>query len=529
MSSMNPSILDCTLRDGGYYTAWDFEDGLLSEYLAGMRGAKSVSTIEIGYRSNVGKAYSGRFRHMPRSLIAKCRERLRPDQKISIMLDEKDTTPEQIDGLLGDLRGEVEIIRFAIAPTRLDRAVDLVAACNALDFKVGLNVMYLNSYSEDASVLAPLADSGAASVALVDSYGGCLPKEVSGAIAAARGMLPQPIGFHGHDNISMAFANSLAALDAGALIIDSTVQGMGRGAGNTRTELLAAYFGSKLAMSVDYSALSTVVETFARLQKQHEWGTNLAYMVSGLEGLPQADVMDWLGTRRYGMGSIVAALRQHGEGQVDDTAFPDLQQSQFGQSLAGRPVLIIGGGDSIVQHAEALRDFARRANAVIVHSTTKQAHVFQSLEVSQIYCLAGQEITRLGDEGLSIMDIDGRGVVVQAPPRLPGTTPSSANVFQVESRRGQTVRGKLGPIADEPPLDLALSVAESLGAEVAYVAGFDGYAHASLADQQNARDVQLALDEAVRRWTDRTLISVTPSLYDVQVTSVYAMLQGEPA
>lgn len=524
MGDPQTSVLDCTLRDGGYYTNWDFDQDILDVYLAAMRSASCVSAIEIGYRSKPKRGYSGRFFHVPKSLIAHCRASLRDDQTLAVMLDEKDTRPEDIPALLGDLTGLIGLVRFAIAPARISGARALVEACNALGFPVALNIMYLNTYVEDASVLAPLADSGAAVVALVDSYGGCDPADVARAVAQAKALLPQPVGFHGHDNVSLAFANSVAAVGAGATLIDCTVLGMGRGAGNTKTELMAAYLASRQGRDLDFAAMAAAVDKFTTLHKRYEWGTNLAYMVSGFEGLPQADVMDWLGTRRYSMGSIVSALRQQGSGQVDGRDFADLSQAPSANEVAGKPVLIVGGGATVTDHLDALKLFAIQSGAVIVHSTTRHAALFDDLDLPQVYCLAGQEITRLRGGQEDILSRAGRLVVVQQAPRLAGSVPDDGAVYQVAHWGDESSRGSLGPVADEPPMDLALAAAESLSAGAVFLAGFDGYADASLADQQNARDVQSALDAAASRWPDRSVRALTPTLYSVGQASVYALL-----
>ncbi len=524
MDDARPSLLDCTLRDGGYYTNWDFDQTLLDRYLAAMRTASCISAVEIGYRSKPKPDYVGRFFHSPKTLLTHCRSALRADQSLAIMLDEKDVSPADIPGLIGEVAETISMVRFAIAPARIGGAGALVEACNALGVQVALNIMYLNTYCEDASVLAPLAETNAALVALVDSYGGCTPADVGRAVTLAREILPQPIGFHGHDNVSLAFANSVAALGAGAAVIDTTVLGMGRGAGNTKTELMSAYFASKLGHEVDFGAMAAAIDSFSELHKRFEWGANLAYMVSGFEGLPQAEVMDWLGTRRYSMGSIVSALRHRSGGAVDDRTFPDLSEVATERALAARPVLIVGGGGSVAEHLEGLKRFVAESGAVIVHSTTRHASLFDDVASPQIYCLAGQEIARLRGGHEHIISGPDRFIAIQRPPRLPDSVPDQAQVYEVPHWLEDKGRGSLGPIADEPPMDLALAAAESLDAEAVFLAGFDGYADASLADQQNARDVQSALDQAAARWAGRRVKALTPTLYSVERASVYGLL-----
>lgn len=83
---------------------------------------------------------------------------------------------------------------------------------------------------------------GANCIYCTDSAGYMLPDEVSTKISTLRAALPEDIeiGFHGHHNMGMAIANSLAAIEAGASRIDGSVAGLGAGAGNTPLEVLVA-------------------------------------------------------------------------------------------------------------------------------------------------------------------------------------------------------------------------------------------------------------------------------------------------
>ena len=81
---------------------------------------------------------------------------------------------------------------------------------------------------------------GADTVYVVDSAGALLPHEVRERIKALRQSLTVNIGFHGHNNLSLAMANTLAAIEEGATRIDGSVRCLGAGAGNTQTEVLVA-------------------------------------------------------------------------------------------------------------------------------------------------------------------------------------------------------------------------------------------------------------------------------------------------
>jgi 4-hydroxy 2-oxovalerate aldolase len=192
----------------------------------------------------------------------------------------------------------------------------------------------------------------------------------------------------------------------------------------------------------------------------------------------------------------------------------------------GKPVLLIGGGASVAKHAEELADFARSQQALIVHSSMRNSGHFSATGLPQVFCLAGQEFTRLSQAQVDTLSQTNSAIVTPPPPRFRDAIPENITPYQV-GHGDHTVTQKLGPITDEPPLDLAVSVAEALSASVIYLAGFDGYAKADQSEQKNARDVQQAILRAQAENTPWAGLvkSVTPTLYDVKTVSLYAHLQ----
>jgi 4-hydroxy 2-oxovalerate aldolase len=522
------SIVDCTLRDGGYYTNWDFPDALVDTYLEAIR-ALPVRHVEIGYRApRRASGYLGRYFFLDLETLKGIRARLRPDQGLAVMFNFKEVDADTVSELTADLPGTVDLVRFACPPEGIAACIELGRIIKARGIKVAINVMYLTKYADDVSVLAPLAGAGDVIdyVALVDSYGGVMPAQVSGIVRAAVELLPQPVGFHGHDNLSLAFANSLAALEAGATMLDATITGMGRGAGNLKTELIFVHREMVAPSGAQYGRLASAVDAFEALQREYQWGTNLAYMVSGAASLPQADVMNWLGTRRYQMGSIIEALRQDGASNLDTAEHPPLAGAAPVRDARGRPVIVIGGGESIARHAPALIAYARRSGAVFLHSSMRNAQAFAGWEGLQIFCLAGQEYTRLDAAQIALLEQENRLIVCPPPPRFQGAVPAKGPIYQSGAAQGGDSL-RLGPVTDEPPLDLAIDAAMAIAPDRLYLAGFDGYASATLSQQQNARDVQAAIQRAqdpALPWGGRVQ-SLTPSLYDVDAVSVYAEIQ----
>lgn len=526
----NFDILDCTLRDGGYYSNWDFPEELLISYFDAVRSLP-IRYVEVGYRSPEKPQYLGRFFHLNIDTLSWMRSLLRPNQGVAIMFNYKDMTPDLIDSLTIDLPGTVDLIRFACPPDNLEECIGLSRRIKARGLKVAINVMYMGKYVDRATdVLAPLANAADAVdyVALVDSYGSVMPDEAARTIAQAVALLPQPVGYHGHDNLSLAFANSLAALDAGATMLDATFTGMGRGAGNLKTELITVHRERHIPTQCHYGPLSKALEMFEAMQKEYGWGTNLAYMVSGAADLPQADVMDWLGTRRYQMDSIVEALRVNSDVEFDNITYPTVPDSPVIDDLAHKPALIIGGGNSAREHAPALINLAKAEEMILIHSSMRNASHYRDCGMPQLFCLAGQEFSRLTDAETPLLDQNNALILTTPPPRFRNSVPASDKIYQLSQMQEYLGNEKLGPITDEPPLGMSLMAAEAINASVVYLAGFDGYTNATVSQQGNARDVQTAIAYGQRIETPwkGSIFSVTPTLYDIPTRSLYAKIQS---
>ena len=135
-------------------------------------------------------------------------------------------------------------VRVATHCTEADVAEQHIAVARKLGLDtVGFLMMAHMNSPEKLAAQAKLMESfGAECVYVIDSAGYLLPDGVTERVAALRAVLrPETqIGFHGHDNLAMGVANSLAAVEAGAVRIDGSTNGLGAGAGNTRLEVFVA-------------------------------------------------------------------------------------------------------------------------------------------------------------------------------------------------------------------------------------------------------------------------------------------------
>ncbi|RZA00861.1 MAG: hypothetical protein EOP47_12705 [Sphingobacteriaceae bacterium] len=508
-------ILDCTLRDGGYYTNWDFTKELVSTYLQSTNNLP-VDYLEIGYRSKAMKAYHGKYFYSPVYELEAIRKT--SNKKIAIILDEKDVPPADVDELLSPCVGLVDMVRIALAPQRLKEGLLLAAEVKKLGFEVCFNAMYMSKWQQYPDFINGLKElNGLADYFyMVDSYGGVYPDEVKKTMDIIRAETDCKIGFHGHNNLELALINSLTAIEYGADIIDATILGMGRGAGNLKTELLLTVLNSKYNLPVDFNAVGNAVDGFKELMEQYHWGTNVPYMISGTNSLPQKEVMDWVTTRLYSFNSIIRALQNQRNNIKDNQKF-----ELFKPAARHKKVLIIGGGPSATEHAEAVKQFINAADDIcLIHASSKNAAPYKDIPVDQYYCLVGSEGDRLEKAITNLSDFRGTCILPPYPRKMGTYVPA-----QVIDKAFEIEKIDFTDKVNDSHAVLALQAALDLGAEELYVIGYDGYTTSINEVQMTLITENEHLFGEFESFTGIRLQSLTPTRYKkLSVSSIYTFI-----
>lgn len=506
-------ILDCTLRDGGYYTNWDFDSKTVDAYISAMN-ILPVDYLEIGYRSKPSQGYMGKFGYSPVSVLKHIRENC--NKRIAVMLNEKSVYPKDLDVLLTPILGLVDMIRIAIDPDNFDRAIILAKAIKEYGFEVGFNTMYMSKWNEYEGFLENLHKlNGVADLfCMVDSFGGVAPSDLKEIFQVVKQKTNCPIGFHGHNNLQLGLVNALTAIECGVDYVDATILGMGRGAGNLNLELLLTYL-NKEGLDFDFNVLGDVITTFYPLLEKYQWGTNLPYMLSGANSIPQKEVMDWVTNRTYSFNSIVRALDNRRNKVEDNARYPKLQLEKADK------VLVIGGGDSVVEHQEAITEYIQNYPEMpLLFVTARHAALYNDMCNKKYYCLVGNEAKRLlnnvGAEKFS-------GICILAPyPRTMGTeVPAFAEKYTQELSHLSFSKEYIDSCTA-----VALQTVIEFGAKEICMIGYDGYKGQILSEKEmdltrENRTLFLTFTE----YTSKRIISLTPTLYsELQIQSIYQSL-----
>jgi 4-hydroxy 2-oxovalerate aldolase len=165
----------------------------------------------------------------------------------------------------------------------VDKGLDLIKRCKDLGYITTLNIMAPSVAIETELVegLAAVNDSEETDyLYLVDSFGAFYSEQVAHYIELYRKHAPtKELGFHAHNNQQLAFANTQEAIIRGVNLLDATVNGIGRGAGNCNIELLLNFLKNpKFKVEPIYEVIQ---EHFVPLRDEIEWGYNDIYGISG--------------------------------------------------------------------------------------------------------------------------------------------------------------------------------------------------------------------------------------------------------
>lgn len=506
-------ILDCTLRDGGYYTNWDFPTNVVESYIEAMNQLP-IDYLEVGYRNNPSEEYLGEFGYTPVSTLRNLRKKC--TKKIVVMLNEKNTRIENLEVLLKPIQGLADMIRIAIDPKNFDRALNLAKSVKTMGFEVGFNTMYMSKWNEYPGFLEKLSQlNGVVDLfCMVDSFGGVTPDDVKNTLKIVKEKTTVPVGFHGHNNLQLGLINTLTAIENGADFVDATILGMGRGAGNLNMELLLTYL-NKNGMDVDFNVLGDVISAFHPLLEKYNWGTNLPYMLSGANSLPQKEVMEWVSNRAYSFNSIVRALDNKKNNIKDNARYP------YFKSQVTEKALIIGGGNSCIEHQHAVKQYALlNPEMPIIFVTARHAELYNPLPNPKYYCLVGNEAKRLS---LNISEADFNGICLLPPyPRIMGTeVPVYAERLTFELNAITFTQSYCDSCTT-----LALQAALAMGVKEINVVGYDGYKGEVLSEKEmELSNENKVIFEEINKISDVKVKSLLPTLYkSLKVESIYQFL-----
>lgn len=524
---MSMEILDCTLRDGGYINNWRFGRETISAILEKLDQA-GIDIIECGFLTREGGDRDCSLFSSLEAVEAVLPRQRRARYVAMIALGEKELEPSALPDNGG---GVLQGIRLTFHKAEADKAFRWAKELMAKGYPVYLQPVGTVSYSdlellhlvEKVNVLEPYA------FYIVDTLGSMYRNQVTRRFHLLdENMAPGiRLGFHGHNNLQLAFSNAqvLGQIQTKRqLLLDSSVYGMGRGAGNLPTELIARYIDQNIASRYDVSLVMDVYDQhIADIRRKHQWGYSMAYHIAAVHvchpnyasfllekrDLPVKDMEAVLQSipenRRaiYDPDLIRRLYHQFQERQIDDSQTVE----RLARVLRQRRLLLLGGGESLAEKRREIGDFIQKEQPFVVSvNFWDNAFPTDACFVSSRRCREAIRRQLAGAPG--------------APQAiLTSNLPEEEGALFVDY--ASCLNGDAA-VADAPGLML-LRLLKRCGASQVYLAGFDGvragtgcplgFACGLEGEREDLRDRQRRIRKQLGR-LGLQIIFLTPSAYE---------------
>lgn len=472
-------ILDCTLRDGGYINNFRFGETVIKEIIRKLSAA-SMDIIECGFLKSgafdpdvslygsvdaVKKAIGQKNKNLMYVAMI---------QYGKISNDEvAPYDPESIDG-----------IRVTFHEHEIEPAFVLGKQLMEKGYKVFMQPVGTITYTDKAllQLIERVNELRPYSFYMVDTLGTMYKNDLLRMYYLIDHNLDKNIvlGFHSHNNLQLSFTNAQELMQLNTdrrIIIDASILGMGRGAGNLNTELVTQYINANLGLKYDNLEILEIMDEYIRpLSIQYKWGYDAAYYIASISGchpnyaaflmnkqtLHIQDIYAILGNMKADKRAVfdkeyigqeyLAYLSRY----VDDHAALEVLK----ELINGRSVMLIAPGKSVKENQEKIRRVIAEKSCVVISIN----FVPKAIPVD---CMFISNLKRF--RNVDYMMAQAGGIPVVATSNL--TTEARSSLYIVN------FAGYLNDeqcISDNAGL-MAMNLMKRIGVKELFLAGFDGY------------------------------------------------------
>lgn len=383
----NIEILDCTLRDGGFINNWEFGKDCIVNIIERLSLA-NIDIIEIGYLREKAKEDINSTQFPNTKFINNIVPKHVYDKtKIVAILDFGACS---IENIYPASECHLHGIRLTFKRSEIDDAFLFAEKIQAKGYEVFMQPVNIMDYS--SSEILNLTDKSnkinPASLCLVDTYGFMDKKDlIKRFYLLDSNLVPQiKIGYHSHNNFQLAYSNSVELIDQHTkrnIILDTSVFGMGKGAGNANTELIAHYLNQNENDKYDIDQLLEIADIYIEKEREkHFWGYTLLYYIAAAVRVHHSYVKFLLDKKTLSVKSIKEILvsldndkktSYHEEyiiQKYNEYQSVTINDSDTIEKLSNifknKKILLIASGLNSVSESDKIQNFIKENNPLII-------------------------------------------------------------------------------------------------------------------------------------------------------------------
>ena len=539
LKNMSNSIefLDCTLRDGGYYNNWNFNNELINKYLQAISKTK-IKYIELGFRELDNKKIKGNTAYTKDNFLKSLS--IPKNLKIGVMVNaidflQSDLSKEEICRKLfpQTKNTKVKFVRLACHINEPFEIVNVIKWLKKNNFMVTINLMQISEIQEGQikKLCKLLKNLNIDVLYLADSLGSLKPQDIFKVTNLFKKYWTGDLGIHAHNNMKLALSNSIEANKNGVKWVDSTVSGMGRGPGNVRTEDLMKYFLKKQGKEIKLNLLKKLItKYFLPLKKKYNWGPNKYYHLAGKNKIHPTYIQEILSDKRYSKLTYLKIINNlKGNDTKKYNPYRLLKSVNF---FIGKPkghwhpisllnkknVLIVGPGDSVLKYKKTLEEFIKKNNISVIclNATGSISNTLINLRVAchPLRILSDALFHKNSKNNLAIpMSMIPKKIYEKIKLKNKKVFDYGLSIQQKNSiiiKKNYCVLPK--PLA----IGYSIAIAISGKADRVFLAGFDG----SKIDDPHNDETNQIFEILRKKYNQNFLVSLTPTKYNIKYKSI---------
>jgi len=384
---MKIELLDCTLRDGAYICDSNFGTPAIKGIIRKCQDA-GIEIIECGWLKNNEHKEGSSFFHLPDDLIPYMKKE-RANATYVVMIDWDRYDLDQLPMYDGN---SIDAIRVVFPHGKYKEGIAVGKEIMKKGYKVFYQAANTLAYSDDdlIDLAKEINIAKPVSVSIVDTFGAMFEEDLNRMIDVLHHHLDKDIklGFHSHNNqqlsfsLSMHFIKMCKELDRNA-VVDASLCGMGRGAGNATTELIANYVNQKHNGHYDLDAIMDAIDTYmCYFQENFEWGYSTPYFIAGMYCCHVNNIAYLTKNHRtnfHDMRNIIESLSPEDRKKYDydlleekyisnQNRFVDDEDTmdQLKETVKGKKILLIAPGYSSTKECDAIKEFISKETPIVI-------------------------------------------------------------------------------------------------------------------------------------------------------------------
>ena len=495
-------LLDCTHRDGGDINDWNFGHSTIVNIFE-RQVSSNVDVIEIGFIDDRRKFDINRTIQPDTASFDRIFKNLNHGGSMLVAMIDYGTC--SIDNISECGESCLDGIRVIFKKEKMQQAIDYCKQIKAKGYKVFVQAVSITSYSDNEleRLVSLVNDCAPYAMSMVDTYGLLDSTMLLHIISVIDPILNDDImlGFHAHNNFQLGFSNAVTVLNSGiarGILVDGSLYGMGKSAGNAPIELIAMYMNEHCGKHYNIDQVQEAIATgLLDIFIVEPWGYTLFYYIAASNGCHPNYVSYLINKRTLSITAvneilqmIPKELKLEKDTDMLERLYLDYQDRMCNDKIpleklrnqfSNKGIVALGPGSSINSKASVIKDYINKTGSIVISVN----YIPENIKPNYLFLTNSLRYRQMSSQLQGISEIS---IIATS-----NVTKTGGNFDYVLNYSGLMDRSSLVP---DNSLLMMVKLLESLGVKSVSLAGFDGYSASEINYFQSGMEYEFAIKHA---------------------------------